>query len=393
MIFKYEIKPLVAFVVLHMGVKTMIIGVPKEVKNQEKRVSMIPGGVLELVESGHKVFVETGAGVGSGYPDESYVQAGAQIVDATTAWSADIVVKVKEPQKSEFKYFRKDLIIFTYLHLTGVEKELTDALLESGATGIAYETVTNREGRLPLLMPMSAIAGKLSIQVASTYLSAPNGGRGVLIDGMPGVHSGKVVILGGGIVGASAARVALGRGAKVTIIDRDLTRLTYLEDTLRGKLTTLMSNYFSITAAIKNADVVVGAALVPGAKAPKLVTRDMIKKMKAGTVVVDVSIDQGGCFETSRPTTHDNPVYVEHGVIHYCVSNMPGAYPRTATIGLANATISYLSLLANKGLVDAVKSDLGLANGVNVYKGYLTHQAVADDLHVKNKYKALKELL
>lgn len=371
----------------------MIIGVPKEIKPQEKRVAMIPGGVLELVEAGHTVLVEKGAGVGAGFPDDQYRHAGAKLVSKDKAWKADIVMKVKEPQKSEFKYFRKDMILFTYLHLAGVPKELTKALLDSGCTGIAYETVESRRGKLPLLMPMSAIAGKMAIQVASTYLSHIYGGRGVLIDGMPGVHSGKVVILGGGTVGANAARAALGRGAKVIVIDRDLSRLTYLEDTLTGKLTTLMSNYYNIRAAVKNADVVIGAALVPAERAPVLVKEKMIKRMKPGTVIVDVSIDQGGCIETSRPTTHHNPIYEKHGVIHYCVSNMPGAYPRTATKGLANATISYLSALANNGLKQAVKDDPGFARGVNVCKGYLTHDHVAKSLKMKNKYRNLMRLV
>ena len=372
----------------------MIIGVAKEIKNQEKRVAMIPGGVLELVESGHTVFVEKGAGEGSGFNDEQYEHAGAKLVSsADTVWKADIVVKVKEPQPTEYKYFRKELILFTYLHLAGVPKELTIALLKSGCTGIAYETVESRDHRLPLLMPMSAIAGKMAVQVASHYLSHLHGGRGVLIDGMPGVHSGKVIILGGGTVGANAAIVALGRGAKVTVIDNDLSRLTYLEDTHSGKLTTLMSNYYNIRASVKNADVVIGSALVPGERAPKLVTEEMLKRMKPGTVVVDVAIDQGGCIETSRPTTHDTPVYVKHGVIHYCVSNMPGAYPRTATKGLANATISYLSLLANNGFENAVKEDHGLAKGVNTYKGYITNDHVAKSLKMNNKYKDLMKLV
>ncbi len=256
----------------------------------------------------------------------------------------------------------------------------------------AYETVEDRDKRLPLLIPMSAIAGKLSVQTASHFQSHLKGGRGVLIDGLPGVHSGKVIILGGGTVGANAASVALGRGAKVTVIDKNISRLVYLEDTLSGKLTTLMSNYYNIRASVKNADVVIGAALVPGAKAPSLVTQEMIKRMKPGSVLVDVAIDQGGCFETSKPTTHDKPTYLKHGVIHYCVSNMPGAYPRTATKALSNATISYLTLLANMGFYEAIKKDPGFARGVNVHKGYLTHEQVAEALGMRKKYKDLNEV-
>ncbi len=371
----------------------MIIGVPEETKNQEKRVAMIPGGVLDAVESGHTVLVEKGAGDGAGYPDEQYEQAGAKIVSKKEAWSADIVMKVKEPLREEYRYFRKNLILFTYLHLAGVTKELTDALLKAGVTGIAYETVEDRNGKLPLLMPMSAIAGKMATQVGAQYLSHIHGGRGILIDGIPGVHAGKVIVLGGGSVGSNAAKAALGRGAKVTIIDRDIAKLTYLEDTLSGKLTTLMSNYYNIRASVKNADLVIGCALIPGAKAPVLVTEEMVKRMKPGTVLVDVAIDQGGCIETSKPTTHDRPVFVKHGAIHYCVPNMPGAYPRTATKGIANATIGYLLAIANRGLKAAMIADPGFYRGMNTYKGYITNFHVAKALNMQSRHKELKELL
>ena len=356
----------------------MIVGVPKEIKDNEYRVAMIPGGVRQLVEAGHQVLVETGAGEGSGFSDEQYRAAGAQIVPSgADAWSAQLVVKVKEPQPSEYHFLRSDLVLFTYLHLAA-EEQLTHELLRRGPTGIAYETVELPNGQLPLLTPMSEVAGRMAIQVAAHYLEKMNGGRGKLMGGIPGVRPADVVILGGGVVGSNAAQVALGMGAHVILIDANLDRLRYLHDVLAGRLTTLSSNPLNIAQSVQHADVVVGAVLIKGAKAPRLVTREMIRSMQPGSVVVDVAVDQGGCFETTHPTSHSHPTFVVDGVLHYCVPNMPGAVPRTSTYALSNATLPYVAKLADLGAEAAVRADRALAKGVNTYRGRITYPGVAE---------------
>ncbi len=356
----------------------MIVGVPKEIKDNEYRVAMTPGGVKQLVDSGHEVWVETCAGDGSGFPDEAFEVVGAKIVPTTAdAWSANLVVKVKEPQSVEFQFLRPDLVLFTYLHLAA-EESLTRAMMESGVTGIAYETVELPNGHLPLLTPMSEVAGRMSIQVGAHYLERMNGGRGKLVGGIPGVRPADVIIIGGGVVGTNAAQMALGMGAHVALIDINLDRLRYLEEVLHGRLSTLSSNPLAIAEAVKRADLLIGAVLVKGAKAPKLVTREMISTMKRGSVLVDVAVDQGGCIETTHPTTHSNPTYLVDDVLHYCVSNMPGAVPRTSTYGLSNATLPYMVKLANMGADTAVRKDPALALGVNTCKGNITYPAVAE---------------
>ncbi len=356
----------------------MIIGVPKEIKDNEYRVAMTPGGVKQLVHEGHEVWVQHTAGEGSGFIDDAYEKAGAKIVPAAAdAWSADMVVKVKEPQASEFDFLRPDLTLFTYLHLAA-EESLTKAMVESGVTGIAYETVELANGHLPLLQPMSEVAGRMASQIGAYYLEKMNGGRGKLMSGIPGVRPADVVVIGGGTVGSNAAKIALGMGAHVNIIDINLDRLRYLDDVMGGRLSTIASNPVNIAEAVKRADLVIGAVLVKGARAPKLVTREMISAMKPGSVVVDVAVDQGGCIETSHPTTHSNPTFLVDGVVHYCVSNMPGAVPRTSTYGLNNATLPYMVKLANLGAVEAVKRDPALAKGVNTFKGHITYPAVAE---------------
>jgi alanine dehydrogenase len=357
----------------------MIIGVPKEIKDHESRVALVPSGVTALREAGHQVLVETRAGEASSLNDGEYQQAGATIVNrAADVWSqADLVVKVKEPQKSEYGFFRPGLTLFTYLHLAPLP-ELTDQLLASQVSGIAYETIREADGSLPLLTPMSEVAGRMSVQVGAQYLERPNGGRGVLIGGIPGVAPANVVVLGGGIVGANAAKIAVGMGAHVTIIDRNLNRLRQLDDVFDNTIVTLASNVWTIGEACKAADLVIGAVLIPGASAPKLVRREMIANMKPGAVVVDVAIDQGGCFETSHATTHTDPVYFVDGVLHYCVSNMPAAVPHTSTFGLTNATFPYLLQLANRGLERACAESQALREGVNTYKGHVTYAGVAE---------------
>jgi alanine dehydrogenase len=357
----------------------MVIGVPKEVKDHETRVGLVPGGAADLVEAGHTVLVETRAGEGSSLLDVEYERAGAKIApDAATVWSkAGLVVKVKEPQPSEYRYFRPGLILFTYLHLAPLP-ELTEKLLDSKVSGVAYETIVERDGSLPLLTPMSEVAGRMSVQIGAQYLERPNGGRGILLGGVPGVAPANVAILGGGVVGTNAARMALGMGAHVTIIDRNLNRLRELDDIFNGMIVTLASNRFTIAETLKHSDLVIGSVLIPGASAPKLVRRDMIASMKRGAVVVDVAIDQGGCFETSRPTTHTDPVYYVEDVLHYCVSNMPAAVPHTSTFGLTNATFPYLLQLANQGLERACSANPGLCEGVNTYGGDVTYKAVAE---------------
>lgn len=358
----------------------MLIGVPKEIKNNENRVAMTPASVDALVKAGHEVLIETNAGLGSGFENSDYVQVGAKIVDtATEAWNAEMVMKVKEPLPSEYGYFRKGLVLFTYLHLAA-EPELAKALTDAGVTAIAYETVEmNRT--LPLLTPMSEVAGRMASQIGAQFLQKTNGGKGILLAGVPGVSRGKVTIVGGGVVGINAAKMAIGLGADVTIIDLSAERLRQLDDIFGNSIQTLMSNPFNIAQSVKEADLVIGAVLIPGAKAPKLVTEEMIKSMKPGSVVIDVAVDQGGIFETvDHVTTHDFPTYEKHGVVHYAVANMPGAVPRTSTIALTNATIPYALQIAGKGVEKAVAENPALKLGVNVVNGSITYEAVAKDL-------------
>jgi alanine dehydrogenase len=357
----------------------MIIGVPREVKDHETRVGLVPSGVRTLVENGHRVLVETNAGYGSSILDEEYTEAGAEVLpDAAEVWRrADLVVKVKEPQPQETAYFRDGLNLFTYLHLAPLP-ELTSQLLEARVNAVAYETIREKDGSLPLLTPMSEVAGRMGVQIGAQYLEGPNGGRGILLGGIPGVAPANVVILGGGVVGHNAARIAVGLGAHVTIIDRNLNRLRELDDIYNGQVVTLASNHYTIKEALRLADLVIGAVLVPGASAPKLVRRDMLPMMKNGSVMVDVAIDQGGCFETSRPTTHTDPIFFVEGVLHYCVTNMPAAVPHTSTYGLTNATIPYLLAIANKGLPQAALDSPAIAEGINTYQGEIVCPAVAE---------------
>ena len=356
----------------------MVIGVPKEIKDHETRVGLVPSGVSALREAEHEVIVETGAGEGSSITDREYMQAGAAIAQsAVDVWrKADLIVKVKEPQPAEYGFFRPDLILFTYLHLAPLP-ELTDRLLASKVSGVAYETIVEADGSLPLLTPMSEVAGRMAVQVGAQYLERPNGGRGLLLGGVPGVTPANVVILGGGVVGVNAAKIAVGMGAHVTIIDRSLNRLRHLDDVFGGQVITLASNSWTIGENMRTADLVIGSVLIPGASAPKLVRRQMIATMKRGAVVVDVAIDQGGCFETSHATTHTQPIYVVDGVIHYCVSNMPAAVPHTSTFALTNATFPYLLELANNGLERACTKSPALSAGMNTYHGQITHPGVA----------------
>lgn len=360
----------------------MIVGVPKEIKDNEARVGVTPAGVKALVEAGHKVLVETQAGALSGFPDDDYQNAGAEIVgDAGNVWGhAEMVVKVKEPIECEYVYFREGLVLFTYLHLAPLPL-LTDKLLESKVIGIAYETVRDRQGNLPLLMPMSEVAGRMSVQVGASYLERERGGRGILLGGVPGVPPAHVAILGGGVVGTNAARIALGLGARTTLVDLNLNRLRELDDIFGGRLYTLASNSYNIAQVTREADLVIGGVLIPGATAPKLVTRAMVAQMKKGAVIVDVAIDQGGCVETARPTSHSDPSYKIDGVVHYCVTNMPGAVPHTSTLALTNSTFPYLLRLANLGACEALKQDAGLAEGLNTWLGTLTHPGVAESQH------------
>ncbi len=355
----------------------MIIGVPKEIKEQEYRVALLPSGAYQLIKRGHQVIVERGAGVGAGYPDEQYKQAGAQLVDShTTVFEkAELIVKVKEPLPAEYSLLRPSQILFTYLHLAA-NRTLTEALVKSGVTGIAYETIeVNR--RLPLLEPMSEIAGRMSVLVGGYFLAKHFGGSGVLLGGVPGVLPGKVVVLGGGASGINAARMAQGLGADVTILEVDLERMRFLDITLHTAHT-LYSNEAHLTDLLPEVDLLIGAVLVPGAKAPKLINREMLRCMRPGSVLVDIAIDQGGCAETSHATTHHDPVYVEEGVTHYCVANMPGAYARTATQALTNVTYRFIELLADLGLTEACQRQPALLGGINVQNGKVTHKAVAE---------------
>lgn len=356
----------------------MIVGVPKEIKAQENRVGLVPGGIKQLTTSGHTVFVERGAGLGSGIQDEAFVRAGAVMLEsAAEVWArADMIVKVKEPIPSEYAYFRDGLIVYTYLHLAAVP-ELGHELVRKKVTSIAYETIEDRNGLLPLLKPMSEIAGKMSVQVGAHCLEKHQGGMGLLLGGVPGTKPGHVVILGGGTVGTNAAKIAVGMGARVTIIDKNLDRLTYLDDVFLGRAMTMHSNPETIEHAALQADLLIGGVLVTGARAPKLVTEEQVRRMKPGSVIVDVSVDQGGCIETCRPTTHENPTYFVGDVLHYCVANMPGAVARTSTFALTNATTAYALKLADLGVERAIAADPGLRLGVNSKGGCCTHEAVA----------------
>jgi alanine dehydrogenase len=363
----------------------MRIGVPKEIKNHEYRVGLVPAGVRELVHDGHEVIVQSAAGQGIGFDDAAYQAAGARIVGtATEVFEADLVVKVKEPQLEECRMLRRGQTLFTYLHLAA-DAAQAKALMSSGATAIAYETVTSSDGSLPLLTPMSEVAGRMSIQVGAASLQKANGGLGVLLGGVPGVSPAKVIILGGGVSGSCAAEMAVGMRADVTIVDKSLKRLRALDAQFGGQLKTVASTREAIEALVTQADLVIGAVLIAGAAAPKLVTRDMVGKMKPGSVMVDISIDQGGCFETSRPTTHADPTFVIDGVVHYCVTNMPGAVPRTSTFALTNATLPYVKALATHGAQKAMELDEHLANGLNIFQGSVTHEAVARALGVPHR--------
>jgi alanine dehydrogenase len=360
----------------------MRIGVPKEIKTQEFRVGMTPSGAAILTARGHTVLVEQGAGLGSSIPDEAYVKAGAKIVATREeVWAADMVVKVKEPIAPEFALMRKDLLLFTYLHLAAAQ-ELGKELLNRGVNGVAYETIEPTPGDLPLLTPMSAVAGRMSVQAGATYLERERGGKGVLLGGVPGVKRGRVTVIGGGVVGANAVKMAVGLGANVTVLDVNLKTLAYLDDIYAGRVSTQYSDPISIERAVLESDLVIGAVLLPGARAPRLVTESMIKQMEPGSVIVDVSIDQGGCVEGARPTYHDNPTYDLHGVTAYMVANMPGAVPRTSTYALTNATIKYVVKLADLGLEKAISDTPHIVSGLNTYKGGVPHAAVAEALSV-----------
>ncbi len=361
----------------------MIIGVPKEIKVAEKRVAVTPQGVDALVSHQHRVLVEKGAGEGSGFADQDYCEVGATVLgSADQVWNqSDMIYRVKNPIPCEYKFFRRGLVLFCYLHLAA-NKELTAALMDSGVCAIAFETVELPDGHTPLLDPMSAVAGRIATQEGAHYMEKAQGGCGKLMGGIPGVPPANVVIIGGGVVGANAAEAALALGARVTVIDKNLTRLSYLEERFacRGRFETLTSDIHNITDALRDADLLIGAVLVKGSKAPIVVTREMIRLMKPGSVAVDVAVDQGGCIETSRPTSHDHPVYVVDGVIHYCVNNMPGIVPRTSSVALANATSGYALKLANLGFLEAMNADGALAKGLNVYDGKVTNQFVAESL-------------
>ena len=361
----------------------MRIGVPKEIKTQEFRVGMTPAGVAILTSRGHTVLIEQGAGLGSSIPDDAFVKAGAKILATREeVWgTADMVVKVKEPIAPEFALMRKDLLLFTYLHLAAAH-ELGKELMNRGVNGVAYETLEPTPGDLPLLTPMSAVAGRMSVQAGATYLERERGGKGVLLGGVPGVKRGRVTIIGGGVVGQNACKIAVGFGANVTVLDVNLKTLAYLDDIYAGRISTQYSDPISIERAVVESDLVIGAVLIAGARAPRLVTAKHVKEMEAGSVIVDVSIDQGGCVETARPTTHDNPTYLVDDVIHYGVANMPGAVPRTSTYALTNATIKYVVKLADLGLEKAVSDTPHIVTGINTYKGGVPHPAVAEALGV-----------
>jgi len=355
----------------------MIIGVPKEIKNNESRVSMTPAGVNELVKRGHQVFVQKSAGVGSGFQDEEYVESGATILDTIEAVydKAEMIVKVKEPIKSEYGLIKEGQIVFTYFHFAS-SKPLTDAMIKSKAICIAYETVEDAEGTLPLLQPMSEVAGRMAIQQGAKYLERPVKGKGVLLSGVPGVKPGKVLILGAGVVGVNAAKIAAGQGAQVILLDIDLKKLRYVNDIMPNNVVTEYSNEYAIKKHIKDADLIVGAILIKGAKAPFLITKEMLKDMQPGTVIVDVAVDQGGCVETSRPTTHEDPTFIIGDILHYCVANMPGAVPYTSTLALTNATFPYVKKIANMGWEAALQSDPGFGKGLNIVNGIVVYEDI-----------------
>lgn len=372
----------------------MIIGVPKEIKNNENRVGLTPGGTAAFTSQGHEVWVETNAGVGSGFSDHDYEKAGATIVSsAKKAWSADMVIKVKEPLPEEYPYFREGLILYTYLHLAA-EPALTQELMEKKVSAVAYETIQLDNGSLPLLTPMSEVAGRMSIQIGAQFLEKAKGGKGILLGGVPGVLPAEVVIVGGGIVGTNAAKMALGFGASVTILDISADRLRQLDDLFQGRVKTLMSNEYNLANAIKKADLLIGAVLIPGARAPRLVTEAMVKSMEPGSVIVDVAIDQGGSIETiDRITTHSDPTYVKHGIVHYAVANIPGSVARTSTLALCNVTVPYGVEIANKGLKQAVLENRAIQKGVNTLAGYCTCRAVAEahDLYCRDVVELFQE--
>ena len=357
----------------------MIIGVPKEIKSNENRVALTPAGALELTRRGHSVFVQSTAGIGSGFSDQDYIESGAQILQtADEVWlKGEMIMKVKEPIAEEYPRCRANQLIFTYFHFAS-SKELTDAMIKSGAICLAYETVETKDRQLPLLIPMSEVAGRMAIQEGAKYLEKPTGGRGVLLGGVPGVEPGKVLVIGGGIVGTQAAKMAAGLGAQVTLLDVSLPRLRYLSDIMPANVTTMYSNEYNIRRLIQTHDLIIGAVLIPGTKAPNLITRDMLKLMRPGTVIVDVAVDQGGCIETTHPTTHADPTYIIDDVVHYCVANMPGAVPFTSTVALTNATLPYALQLAQKGWRKACKENEELRLGLNVINGKVVYQGVAD---------------
>ena len=357
----------------------MRIGVPRETKQDEHRVALTPGGADELIAHGHEVWVEHDAGLGAGHPDDAYAQVGASIGDAADCWGAELVLKVKEPQPAEFGFLSDEQMLFTYLHLAASPR-VADALCRAGGTALGYETVEDRQGRLPLLAPMSEVAGRLAVQAGARFLEQPRGGRGVLLGGVAGVAAGNVTIIGGGIVGTNAALVAIGMQAHVTLLDRDLGRLRDLEMVLDGRVALIYATHLAIAEQVARADLVIGAVLRPGGRAPHVVTREMIRAMTPGSVVVDVAVDQGGCIETTRPTTHADPVYTVDGVVHYCVANMPAAVPVTATAALCNATLPYVVQLADRGLTSALREDPGLRPGVNIRDGKLVNAAVVEAL-------------
>ena len=369
----------------------MKIGIPKEIKDKENRVALTPEGAKMLVSNGNNVLVEKTAGINSGFDDDEYKNAGAEIVDTETAWNADLVIKVKEPLEQEYKFLR-DQIVFTFFHLSGVTKTLTEALLQKKTTAVAYETVEDGNGKLPLLAPMSAVAGNMSSLVGAYYLAKFNHGLGMQLGSVLGKKYGKVVVIGDGIVGKHAAKTAYGLGTNVFLFTRHEDRFESLKKEIGSDLKCVLSSKENIAEHVKDADLVIGAVLLKGAKAPFIVTEEMVKTMQPGSVIADVSIDQGGCIETSKPTSHSDPIYVKHGVIHYCVTNMPGAYPRTSTIALTTATLPYALNLAEKG-IEALKEDKGLAKGLNTYKGFITYKPVAEDLGMMDKFKEFEELL
>ena len=371
----------------------MIVAVAKEIKNNENRVGLTPAGAEDLCKAGHKVLIEQNVGLGSGFSDESYAKVGAVIVaDKKELFdSAEMIIKVKEPLAAEYDLFHEGQILFTYLHLAP-EPALTKALLEKKVIGIAYETIVGRNNTLPLLSPMSEVAGRMAVQIGAQFLEKPWGGKGILLGGVPGVEPAQVVIIGGGIVGTNAAKMAVGMGAQVAILDKSADRLAYIDDLFSGRVATIMSNSYNIGKWVKKADLLIGAVLIPGAKAPKLVSEEMVKSMEAGSVIVDVAIDQGGSIATiDRVTTHTDPTYTKHGIVHYSVANMPGAVARTSTFALTNATLPYALQIANKGWQQALKDDPGLAKGLNVYNGQVTFKAVADDQNLP--YTAVTEII